>query len=160
MSLGQNVVFGISGNFAKLVFPKISPAVLDIRDELVFYFRTPNFLQNFAKIHKKSSNFAPKHQNFPKKNIKILPTSLKGNAAPSAKPRRSRPLENGGSCRPPKSARSRNTPHREFVGRARRSITGSRRGPRGRGAPAGRGPLFPGKTNRRRFGTWGPANCV
>ena len=74
MSLGQNVVFGISGNFAKLVFPKISPAVLDIRDELVFYFRTPNFLQNFAKIHKKSSNFAPKHQNFPKKNIKILLT--------------------------------------------------------------------------------------
>ena len=52
MSLRQNMLFGISGNLEKLVFPKILPADANIRNGDVFYFRNPIFLQNFAKFLK------------------------------------------------------------------------------------------------------------
>lgn len=61
MSHGQNVLFqsfGISGNLAKLVFAKISPAVLRIRNQDALNFCNPNFLQNFAKIPQICSEIA------------------------------------------------------------------------------------------------------
>ena len=56
MSHGQNVVFGISGNLEKLVFPKNLPAVLNIRNQDALNFCNPNFLQNFAKFLKFPQN--------------------------------------------------------------------------------------------------------
>ena len=53
MYLRQNALFGISGNLAKLVFPKISPADANIRNGDVFHFCNPIlhflFFHFFAK---------------------------------------------------------------------------------------------------------------
>ena len=76
MSHGQNAVFGISGNLAKLVFAKILPADASIRNQLVFYFSKSvlqfvlpnirNFPQNLLQITKlfikNSSNRDESHQ--------------------------------------------------------------------------------------------------
>ena len=74
MSHGQNVVFGISGNLAKLVFSKISPAGLDIWNQLAFYFCSPIFLQNLPKSIKIHKNLPQITKISKKKKKNTLPT--------------------------------------------------------------------------------------
>ena len=68
MPLRQNVLFGVSGNLAKLVFPKILPADAKIRNELVFCFANPisfQILQIFKenRIGKIKNELIPDLQN-------------------------------------------------------------------------------------------------
>ena len=56
MSHDQNVLFGVSGNLAKLVFSKILPEDLNIRNQNALRFCNPIFLQNLSKISKIPQN--------------------------------------------------------------------------------------------------------
>ena len=70
MSLGQNVVFGISG---KISFLKNLSGSFGHPESGRFKILQNQFFQNFAKINNNSPKFAPNHQNFSKK--KFLPTT-------------------------------------------------------------------------------------